>query len=109
MYDKTYALVTRTQADCDQPTVQAPVSGIKPGDVVVFGIGTLQLHYAEVISVDDVYNEYGYFTRVSCADDQSFADTVGGFWRTVIKANPKARESAAAFSAAYAQAWDRRR
>ena len=109
MYDKTYSLATRTEADCDQPTVQVPISGIKPGDIMMFGIGTLQLHYAEVVSVEDRYNDYGHSILVTCADDHAFADTPGGFWRTVIKADPKARESAAAFSAADAHAWDRRR
>lgn len=109
MINKTYSLATRTEADCDQPWTQVPISGIKPGDIVVFGIGTLQLHYAEVVSVDDNYNSHGYFLLVTCAGGRTFADTPGGFWSTVIKADPKARESAAAFSAAYAHAWDRRR
>lgn len=109
MYDKTYSLVTRTEAECDQATAQAPVTSLRAGDIVLSGTGTLQLHYREVVSVEKVFNDYGAFTVATFADGRTLADTAGGFWYSVIRADPSQQRATAETASAYARAWDRKR
>lgn len=109
MIEKVYALTTRTEQDCDQGTVSAPITGIRPGDVVVTGHGTFVWCHREVVSVKDNFNDYGHFIVVTCADGYSFADAPGGFWYQVIKADPEQQRLAGEAAAAFARAWDRKR
>lgn len=107
MINKVYALATRTEQDCDQVTASSPINGMKPGDVMVTGYGTLTWHYQEVVDVTTV-PEIGCY-KVTFADGHSTVDSANGFWYAVIKGNAKEQRQATKAAAAFARAWDRRR
>lgn len=110
----TYALATLTESQVTDAlaahgTASNPVQAIKVGDVVLCGLGTLQITYREVTNVSIQRGYHNLFHVVTFADGSYISETPNGFWHQVLKMDRARAEAAAATANAYATAWDRRR
>jgi hypothetical protein len=86
-----------------------PVHRIEVGDIITFGLGSLNEVQHEVLYIRSWMTDYGTIFRITLDDGSEFRAYPQGHWFEVTKPNYLYALCEARASLAYGNAWDHKR